>query len=91
MCSTPKLKKTKQSKSYQGALSVEMDQSSYARMIRQANDAYEKRHPDSVDKPVIIRNKKLKSQTISKPLSYWFTQASMTELRQLISRRITIN
>ena len=92
MCSTPKLKPVKQTKNYQKTLSMDMDQASYSRMIRLANAAYEKRHPESFDKPVRTRkNKKIRPTFSSKPLSYWLTKANMTELRYLLSNYISIN
>ena len=69
---------------------MEMDQASYSRMIQQANSAYEKRHPESIDEPVRIR-KKVKTIPIPRSLSYWLTKASLTELGQLLARNISIN
>lgn len=88
MCSSPKLIQTKPGRSYSQAMSVEMDQTSYSRMIHQANDAYEKRHPEKLDEPVKL---KAKEKLIAKPVSYWLTKASLTELAQLLARNITIS
>lgn len=90
MCSTPKLRPVKQKRAVSSSFSQDMDQSSYSKMIHQANAAYEKRHPESFHKPLFT--KKINKRTISsKPFLYWITQANMTEIKSLLSNYISVN
>lgn len=82
----------KQKRVVSTAFSQDMDQSSYSKMIHQANDAYEKRHPESFNKPLSTRKIKKQKLTISsKPFVYWITQANMTEIKSLLSNYISVN
>lgn len=82
----------KQKRAIPTAYSQGMDQSSYSKMIHQANAAYEKRHPESLNKPLSSnRRKKQKLTVSSKPFLYWITQANMTEIKSLLSNYISVN
>ena len=91
-CSTPKLKPLKQKRAMPTAFSQDMDQSSYSKMIHQANTAYEKRHPESFNKLLPANKRKKQKLTISsKPFLYWVTQSNMTEIKSLLSNYISVN
>ena len=91
MCSTPKPKQTRQIRTYQNAISADMDQNSYSRMIRQANEAYEKRYPETEIATPSPRQKQNKPAFSSKSFKYWFTQAMLKELAQLLTEKITVH
>lgn len=84
MCSTPKPRQKPVKKSLDSSLSIQMGQSAYSKMIKQANLAYESRYPESTDSIENTEPARQKLVTKTKHWSYWLTRASLTE----ISRRL---
>jgi len=91
MCSTPKPRQTKQIRTYQNAISADMDQSSYSRMIRQASAAYEKRHPETAMVHRTLKQNKNRLIQSSKSFKHWLTEANLKRLAQLLTKKITID